>query len=166
MILSIIPPQTKQKLKHVTQKHQKDWYPTIKRILEEPKPESDTEAEEKEPTQETADDLSSLNTIDICIIGAALLARLARKHRHEIFAVTMADIEKALALKKHTDPATKVPACYHEDLVVFSQKEANKLAEHRPYDHRIILEEGKQLRFRPLYGMSQNELLVLWKYLK
>jgi len=42
----------------------------------------------------------------------------------------MADIEKALAPKKHTNPATKVPACYYEDLVVFSQKEANKLAEH------------------------------------
>ena len=33
------------------------------------------------------------------------------------------------------------------------------------YNHKIILEEGKQPRFRPLYRMSQNELQVLWKYL-
>jgi len=42
----------------------------------------------------------------------------------------MANIEKALAPKKHTDSVTKVPACYHEDLVVFLQKEADKLVEH------------------------------------
>ena len=40
-----IPPWTKQKLKHVTQKYQKNWYPTMKRILKKPEPESDTEPE-------------------------------------------------------------------------------------------------------------------------
>ena len=78
----------------------------------------------------------------------------------------MTDIKKALTPKKHTNPAIKVPVCYHEDLVVFSQKEADKLVEHQPYNHKIILEEGKQPGFRPLYGMSQNKLLVLQKYLK
>jgi len=78
----------------------------------------------------------------------------------------MANIKKALALKKHTNFATKVPVCYYEDLVVFLWKEANKLVEHQPYDHKIILEEGKQPVFGPLYGMFQNELLVLQKYLK
>ena len=65
------------------------------------------------------DNLSSFNTIDICIIRAAPLAQLARKHRHEIFAVTIANIKKALAPKKYTNSATKVPACYYKDLVVF-----------------------------------------------
>jgi len=31
----------------------------------------------------------------------------------------MADIEKALALKKYTDPATKVLVCYYKHLEVF-----------------------------------------------
>jgi len=31
----------------------------------------------------------------------------------------MADIKKALALKKHTDPATKVLVCYYNNLEVF-----------------------------------------------
>ena len=98
----------------------------MKRILEEPKPKSDTnsvpdtEPETKEKsTQETADDWSLLNTIDIYIIGATLLAQLTKKHRYTIFAVTMTDIEKTLALKKHTDFATKIPVYYHKDLVVF-----------------------------------------------
>ena len=66
----------------------------------------------------------------------------------------MADIKKALALKKHTNPTTKVPIDYYKYLKVFLRKEANKLVEHRPYDYKIILEEGKQPGFRPLYRIS------------
>ena len=66
----------------------------------------------------------------------------------------MADIEKALALKKHTDPATKVPVEHHKYLDVFSWKEADKLAEHWLYNYKIVLKEGKQPRFRLLYRMS------------
>ena len=71
-----------------------------------------------------------LNTLDIYIIGATPLAQLAKKPKHTIFAVIMADIKKALVLKKHTNPATKVLVCHHNNLEVFSRKEADKLAEH------------------------------------
>ena len=87
-----------------------------------------------------------------------MLARLAKKPKYTIFAVIMADIKKALALKKYTDPAIKVLVCYYKHLEVFLRKEADKLAEHQLYDHKIVLKEGKQLGFGPLYGMSQNEL--------
>jgi len=66
----------------------------------------------------------------------------------------MADIEKALAPKKYTNPAMKVLVCYYKHLEVFLRKEANKLVEYQPYNHKIILKEGKQLGFRPLYRMS------------
>jgi len=55
----------------------------------------------------------------------------------------MADIKKALALKKHTNPTIKVLVCHHNNLEVFLQKKANKLAEHQLYNHKIILKEGK-----------------------
>jgi len=77
----------------------------------------------------------------------------------------MADIKKALALKKHTNPTTKVPVCHYKHLEVFSRKEANKLVEHQLYNYKIVLKKGKQPGFRPLYGMSQNKLQVLRKYL-
>ena len=70
----------------------------------------------------------------------------------------MADINKALVLKKHTNPAAKVPLKYYKHLIAFSRKEANKLVERRLYDHKIIIKEGKYLGFGPLYKMSQNEL--------
>ena len=104
--------------------------------------------------------------LDICMIGAAPLTRLARKPDHELFAVSMEDIEKALAPKTYTDPATKLPKQYHDFLDVFSRKEADTLPEHRLYDHRIELEPGKTPPYGPLYGMSQNELKVLKKYLE
>jgi hypothetical protein len=55
----------------------------------------------------------------------------------------MADIKKALALKKYTNPTTKVLVEHYKYLEVFLRKEADKLVEHRPYDYKIILEEGK-----------------------
>ena len=55
----------------------------------------------------------------------------------------MANIEKALILKKHTDPAIKVPVCYHKHLDIFLRKKANKLVEYQLYNHKIIFKEGK-----------------------
>ena len=65
------------------------------------------------------DDPNKSNTLDICIIGATPLARLARKPKYTIFAVIMADIKKALAPKKHTNPATKVLVEYYKYLDIF-----------------------------------------------
>ena len=76
------------------------------------------------------DDQSLPDTLDIYMIGATPLARLARKPEHTIFTVTMADIKKALAPKKYTNPATKVLVEHHKYLDIFSRKEADKLAEH------------------------------------
>ena len=70
----------------------------------------------------------------------------------------MADIKKALILKKCTDPVIKVLIEHYKHLNAFLQKKADKLAEYWLYNHKIILKEGKQPGFRPLYKMSQNEL--------
>ena len=66
----------------------------------------------------------------------------------------MADIEKALVPKKHTNPAVKVLLEHYKYLIIFSQKKADKLLEHWLYNHKIIIKEGKHPRFRPLYGIS------------
>ena len=93
----------------------------MKRILREPKfntdfvpnTEPDTKPKSKQGTiQETVDSQSLLDALDIYMIGVTLLARLARKPKYIIFAVTMADIKKALVLKKYINFATKVPVEY------------------------------------------------------
>jgi hypothetical protein len=66
----------------------------------------------------------------------------------------MADINKALVLKKHTNPIIKVLLKYYKYLIAFSQKKVNKLAEHWLYNHKIVIKEGKYFKFRPLYRIS------------
>ena len=77
----------------------------------------------------------------------------------------MKDIEKALNLKKPTDPATVLSKEYHEFLDVFSRQLTDTLPSHQPHDHHIHLKSESQLIFESLYDMSRDELLVLKKYL-
>jgi hypothetical protein len=65
------------------------------------------------------DDLNKLDTLDIYIIRATPLVWLAKKPEYTIFTVTIADIKKALVLKKHTDPTIKVLIEYYNLLDVF-----------------------------------------------
>ena len=83
----------------------------------------------------------------------------------KVFTVSLRDIEKALESKKHFNPAVKLPKEYHQFLDVFSRQKADMLPVHRSYDHKIPLEDRKQLTFEVLYSMSQDELKVLQKYL-
>jgi len=71
-----------------------------------------------------------------------------------IFTITIANIKKALVLKKYTNPTTKVLVEYYNRLDVFLRKEANKLLEYQLYNYKVILKEGKYSRFGPLYRMS------------
>ena len=71
-----------------------------------------------------------------------------------IFAIIIANIKKALVLKKYTDTAIKVLVYHYKHLDIFLRKKANKLAEYWLYNYKIILKEEKQPEFRPLYKMS------------
>jgi hypothetical protein len=103
--------------------------------------------------------------IDIYHISSALFITLACQPNHKIYAISIANINKALKPKVHTNPTTKVPADYHNLLYVFSQTKANKLLIQRLYNYQIKLKPRKQPRYGPLYSMSLNKLKVLRKYL-
>ena len=83
----------------------------------------------------------------------------------KVFIISLRDIEKALGSKKHFDSAVKLLKKYHQFLDVFSRQKADTLSVHWSCDHKILLEDEKQLTFEVLYSMSQDELKVLWKYL-
>jgi hypothetical protein len=62
--------------------------------------------------------------------------------RTQIFTASLADIEKALAPKRHSDPRLKLPPQYHEFLPLFDRAEADRLPPSRPgVDHEIQLEK-------------------------
>jgi hypothetical protein len=102
------------------------------------------------------------------------LVRRARKQPDagtEVFAASLRDIEKALAVKKRTDPRVKLPEHYHDHLPLFDMKIADRLPPHRlGIDHKIELEKDengqeKKVPWGPLYNMSREELLLLRKTL-
>ena len=107
-------------------------------------------------------------------VSAVSFGRLAKgRHRTkaEVFAASLADINKALRTKTRIDPRTKLPRQFHEFLDVFSKEQAEKLPPLRGpgVDHEIQLEmvdrKDPQVPWGPLYNMSRDELLVLRKTL-
>jgi hypothetical protein len=71
------------------------------------------------------------------------LTRGKRRTRVEVFAASLADINKALTNKAKTDPRTKLPKHFHEFIESFSREKANELAPRRGegVDHEIRLEK-------------------------
>ena len=101
-----------------------------------------------------------------------MLARRRDKTNRQVFAASMADINKALADKKPLDVLSRLPNWVDRRFLnLFDRAEADKLPPHRPgIDHKIELEKdvnGKtpEAPWGPLYNMSRDELLVLRKTL-
>ena len=74
---------------------------------------------------------AELPTIDISMIGAATFNTLMQQASYakniEIFSISVRDIEKTLALKSTTDPASKLPTEYHDFVDVFSRVDSDIL---------------------------------------
>ena len=136
-------------------------------LLENP---NDNGIDTKKPTKHTISAASK--PLDISMIGAAPFNHLVQQSqknpsRIQIFSVILRDINIALAPKKHTNPATKLPSEYHNFLDVFSRSDADVLPKHRlRYDHSIELMDGKIPMWGPLYSMSADELKVLKAYIE
>ena len=104
--------------------------------------------------------------LQINMISAAAFAIYSRKKNHELLAISLRDIEKALSDKPRSDPATLLSECYYDYLDVFSRADSDKLAPHRPYDYDIPLMPGIEPPALPLRNYSQDELRIIRKYLE
>lgn len=108
-------------------------------------------------------------------VSAITFKQLTKNHPKnkgvQVFAASMADINKALAVKKRTDPSSVLPIHYHDFLDVFDYKKSESLPPLRGkgVDHAIDIEiqNGQEAKvpWGPLYSMSREELLVLRKTL-
>jgi len=58
-----------------------------------------------------------------------------------------------------------IPEDHHDFTNIFSKSKAGKLADHRPYDLKITLDEGTSPPFDPIYSLSQEELVALHKFI-
>jgi hypothetical protein len=109
-----------------------------------------------------------------CLFAAEV--KNARKDRTitQVFAVTMADINKALEVKAKlldTDILDRLPQPLKHQLPLFRDDEGSSLPPNRlGVDTAVNLEKDdqgrkKEVPWGPLYGMSRDELLVLRKTL-
>ena len=99
-------------------------------------------------------------------INTAIFSLLTAKPDHQVFSVSLRDIEQVLKPKKCVDPATLLPAQYHKFLDIFSKDDTDKLPSLHPgVDYKIKIEPGTQAPSGPLYSISREELEVLKKYL-
>ena len=88
--------------------------------------------------------------LNISIISAILFNHFVQQFQKnlgiQIFNVTLQNINIALASKKHTNLATKLPTKYHNFLDIFLRSDADVLLKHRlDYNHAIKLTESKAL---------------------
>lgn len=116
---------------------------------------------------------ASLLTANIKSFSAGVFLATVRKARKtsasktQLFSITLADIQKALApSKKSPINLERLPNCYHEFANLFRKELTHELPPHRQgCDHEIRLESDKEIPWGPPYGMSRDELLVLRKTL-
>ena len=111
------------------------------------------------------------------MIGASPFTFLTKRKGLTVNSVSLYELNKALShrnletqqksieeelesIKKH------VPPEYHHKLHLFLQKTADKLPDHRPYDHKIPLKPDFVPPFGPLYAMTHAELKALKEYLE
>ena len=105
-----------------------------------------------------------INENNSCYINTAEVIRIAEYPITESIATVTSTTNTEQTATK--EDYSNVPEKYSQFYEVFSKEKANTLPPHRPYDHKIILQEGKKPPFGPIYSLSQTELDELAKYLK
>lgn len=110
-------------------------------------------------------------TIQISATAFGSHIQSSKKGTCSVFAASLADIEKALAVKPAFDFREQLPEQYHHHEKTFDPKTAAQMPPLRGpnVDHHIefIKKDGKEPEapWGPLYNMSRGELLVLRKEL-
>ena len=107
----------------------------------------------------------------ISMINAAAYVRAAKLPGSQTFQLHLSDIAtsaRSVSTSDSEEPVNpgNLPEEYNDFADVFSKTKASKLAEHRPYDLKINLEEGAAPpALGSVYSLSQVELDALRKFL-
>ena len=106
--------------------------------------------------------------LDICALAAAPFMRRNKKESLKVYVVTLYEINKALEIKDLQEKLLNqlILKEYHEFLPLFDKVIAERLPPHRPYDHKITLQEGFTPPFGPIYSLSRQELQVLKEWIE
>ena len=73
---------------------------------------------------------------------------------------------EANSKKPELTPKQLVPEVYHKYLDVFDEEKANRYPESRPWDHKIEMKTGFELKSFKTYNLTLEEQIELDKFLK
>ncbi|CDO68992.1 hypothetical protein BN946_scf184762.g8 [Trametes cinnabarina] len=108
----------------------------------------------------------------VTLVNAAAFLRACQASGSESYTLNLSAVSldsvkaRSLSVEEEAPDLTRIPPEYHEFADVFSKKKADTLPEHRPYDLKITLEEGKVPPLGPIYSLSQVELDTLREYIE
>ena len=94
-----------------------------------------------------SDETPKLTTsaLSIALISAAPFMQLCKLQGMQTFCIHLSDISvsaNSASVSEEAPDLSNIPEEYHDFADIFSKAKAEKLAPHRPYDLKIILEEG------------------------
>jgi hypothetical protein len=111
------------------------------------------------------------SNVEIHSIAIASFNILSRQKNVKIFVVFMKNLK--IQLKKQEsntmiDLKSVISFEYHDFLNVFFKEKTDILSSHKKHDHRIKLEKNHESEheYASLYNLSEDELLLIKKYLK
>ena len=121
--------------------------------------------------------IPSQSTPTVCTTISAISANAfhfsLQKPQNEFFTTSLYEINRVLEeVQTADDPENvqllteRLPAKYAAYADVFSKREAESLPEHRPYDHKIVLEEPLPNSYSPLYKSNLEELEAIKKFVQ
>jgi hypothetical protein len=100
----------------------------------------------------------------IALVNTAAFARICKLDDSETFQLRIFS-DKITPISVAPNEMNGIPLEYHDFANVFSKTKANTLAEHRPYDLKIDLEEGAELPLSRIYSLSQEEQKALQDFI-
>ncbi len=110
-------------------------------------------------------------TVDIRQISANAFHFLMKRPQSEFFQTSLYELDRLIERSECDDEENArlidklLPARYASYRDVFSKSESDRLPPHRPYDHKIVLEEPLPNHFSPLYRQSTAELKATREHL-
>ena len=120
------------------------------------------------PKASPADWMKPGVTPRVTLINAKAFKRESTMHGSQSFRLQVMTPEatgRSVSVSPVTVNLDGVPEEYHDFADVFSKTKAGVLADHRSYDLKITLKEGASPPLRPIYLLSQEELLALCKFI-
>ena len=105
--------------------------------------------------------VESPKSLAISVVSAVTFGRSS--HNKQIYLMQLSEIS---GLTSGLAKASTIPIEFQAFEDVFSKENADRLPEHRPYDHTIPLEADQSPPYGPIYSLSEIELKALREYIE